>query len=333
MERYFFWKALVKSILQQVFIIPAATLYYKIRLRKKGVYNLIICSHIGDFLYTMGYVRAFQKKNNIKRLRIVSEERFRELIQLYPQINCEYYAISKNWLHILCIASRYISGQQLFSSWKDCCIVEPANGFVLGFDYAKRFSGMNLKSCICQGTLRLHPGSKFDVPKKASVSVQTGSRATNAGKKGSFNGKILLCPYAQAIHYANTEQLFGRLAARLRAENYEVYINAPKGQQIAIDGKTMRISLKELYEQLGQYQAVIGIRSGLLDLAVFSGCRVTALYPPSYDLSAFYDLRHAGGDTRKIFQYRLTDDIRKDIKMIVSAQHISVVRQKAADVS
>lgn len=309
MERFLFIKTLTKSVLQQMFIIPAAAVYYKTRVRKKGAYHLVVCGHIGDFLYTMGYARAFQKKHNIKKLRIVSVERFQELARLYPGVSCEYHTVSGIGMRLLCIANRYASGQQLFHTWKDCRIIEPANGFVMGFDFAKQFPQLNLKNCICQGALGLQPDSRFELP--------AGTRNNNSHKI-SFRKKVLLCPYAQAISYDQTKQLSELLARRLLAENYEVYVNAPQGRQLPAGTKAAYGSLKVWYENLGQYEAVIGIRSGLLDLAAFSGCRVAALYPPAYGLTAFYDLRQTGMPGSGIFQYELTGNMEDDIDAVAA---------------
>ena len=317
--RRLYLKTLVKSILQQVFLVPAAALYYQCRLRRKGVYNLVICDHIGDFLYTMGYARAFCRKNHIKKLRIVSTARFRELAGLYPAKGWEYRAVSGQWLHLLCIANRYASGRQLFGRWNDCCIVEPAAGFVGGFAFASQFPGLNLKNCIFYGSLNLSEGSRFEAPGQAAKrqAGKAGVSEHGKGQRAGRKGKILLCPFAQAMHYDRAQELFGQLAERFKAENYEVYVNAARGESLQIDAEWIHCGFMELYQKFGQYEAVIGIRSGILDLAAFSGCRVTALYPPAYDLAAFYDLRHTNGQKQDLYQYELTGDMERDIQAIM----------------
>lgn len=312
MKLYLYLKMLVKSILQQLFAVPAAALYYRAGLRKKGACHLVICDHIGDFLYTMGYVRAFCSQRKIQNLRIIGTGRFRELAGLFPVTGCEYHAVSGHLIHLLCIADRYVSGRQLFRSWDDFYLVEPANGFLEGFDFAGHFPQMNLKSCICCGSLKLRPESPFYVP------GQKISDTEYEPPDSCQHGKILLCPFAQTMDYEKAEQLFCELAETLKADHYKVYVNVAEGQTIQTGALRVQAGLRELYESLWQYEAVIGIRSGLSDLAVFSGCKkVIALYPPAYELTAFYDLSQMHAGRQNIFQYELTGNMQQDIQAVL----------------
>ena len=132
---------------------------------------------------------------------------------------------------------------------------------------------------------------------------------------------VLLCPYAQATGYEGTGRLFRKLAGRLAEKQYPVGINAPDGQQLFPGATVVTDGLKEIFENFSQYRAVIGIRSGLLDLAVFAGCTVSALYPPGYDLTGFYDLRQAAACVQRsgqLFQYELTGDPDRDLAAIMA---------------
>lgn len=310
---YIYIKMLAKSVLQQIFIVPVAAIYYKTRLRKKGVFNLIICDHIGDFIYTMGYAQDFCRQKHIKRLRVISSGRFKNLMCLYSLEECEFHTISSNWLHILCIANRYVSGQQLMGIWKGHCIVEPANGFLQGFDFAKQFPQLNLKDCICYGALNLKKNSQFDIPRRLNLNAEH----TSSDLSSCISRKILLCPFAQAMHYDETEYLFDKLAVKFKEKNYKVYMNAARGQMMQIDAERVHYDLMELYERFEEYETVIGIRSGVLDLAVFSGCRVIALYPPANELTGFYDLRYINEHKKNLFQYQLTGDMEWDLYAIM----------------
>lgn len=306
MKAVIYMKILAKSILQQSIVVPWAALYYKIRLRKPGVYNLIVCDHIGDFLFVMGYAREFQKQKHIEKLRIVSTGKFRELAEMYPELNGRFCGISKRKLHLLCTANRYVLGQQLFASWKDNCVVEPAGGFQQGFDYARRFPGLHLKECICYGELGLKEHSQFDIPTYAQ-----GELLNTAASK------VLLCSDAQSVFYAQAEPFFQQLAEEFKDRGWQVFINAKKGRVAAIQAIPVRDGLKALCAKLGQFQCVIGLRSGLLDLAAFTPCKVIALYPPACDMGRFYDLHHTNPVKKEIYQYQLTDDRGTDIGAVL----------------
>lgn len=292
-------KILAKSVLQQAMIVPVAAGYYKTRLAKSGVFNLIVCDHIGDFLLTMGYVRAFQKAYGIRRLRMVCTEKFKDLAEMYPDTNCEFYAISPQSLHLLCIANRYVLGQQLFDSWKDNCVVEPANRFLQGLEHAAQFPGLHLKDCICYGSLGLKEGGSFDMP----VYQKDGKQSAGGCKE--LAGRVLLCPSARSVCYKQAGLLFLQLEQAIKSMGWQVDVNAEL------------IGLQELCGQLRHFDCVIGMRSGLLDLAVFAPCRVVALYPPTGGMEQFYDLRHTNPGHPQTFQYRLTGQMDTDLQAVL----------------
>ena len=292
-------KILAKSVLQQIVIVPVAAVYYKTRLAKRGVFHLIVCDHIGDFLLTMGYVRAFQKKYGIRRLRIVCTEKFKDLVKMYPDTNCGFCAVSPKSLHLMCIANRYVLGQQLFASWKDNCVVEPANRFLQGLDHAVQFPGLHLRDCICYGSMGLKEGESFDMP----VYQRDGKQSVSGCKE--LAGRVLLCPSARSVCYQQAGPLFLQLEQELKSRGCQVDVNAEC------------IGLQELCGQLRHSDCVIGMRSGLLDLAVFAPCRVVALYPPTGDMDQLYDLRRTNPGHPQTFQYRLTGQIDTDLQEVL----------------
>ncbi len=305
-------KILVKSILQQSMVVPFAALYYKIKLRKPGVYNLIVCDHIGDFLYVMGYARAFQAQKQIRKLRIVSTGKFQEIAEMYTKLDCGFCGISKRQLHLLCIANRYVLGQQLFASWKDNCVIEPANGFQQGFEFARRFPGLHLKECICYGALGLKEHSQFDLPSYA----QGGLSDKIAGCMSKAR-KVLLCPDAQSVFYEQAKPFFQQLAKEFEGRGWQVFVNVERGHRAAIQAIPVRGGFQTLCKKMQQLHCVIGLRSGLLDLAAFAPCKVIALYPPACGMDKFYDLRHTNPAKKEVYQYRLTDDRSADIDAVL----------------
>lgn len=307
-------KILAKSILQQSFAVPWAAWYYKIRLRKSGIYNLIVCDHIGDFLFVMGYARAFQAQKHIKKLRIVSTEKFRELAAMYPKLDCEYCAVSKRQLRLICTANRYVLGQQLFASWNDNCVVEPADGFLQGFDYARRFPGLHLKECICYGALGLKENSSFDMPAYAQRKLSDTEKRAGCMSEAR---KVLLCPDAQSVFYKHAQSFFRQLAKELGDRGWQVFVNENKGRRAAVPAVPVCGGFQSLCEKLGQFQCVIGLRSGLLDLAAFAPCRVIALYPPACNMDRFYDLHDTNPEKKNIYQYQFTDHISADMNAVL----------------
>lgn len=325
MKAAFYYKILAKSILEQSFAVPWAALYYRKRLKKPGVYHLIVCDHIGDFLCAMGYARAFQAQKHIKKLRIVCTEKFRELVDMYPQLDCEYCGISKRKLELLCTANRNVLGQQLFASWNDNCVIEPADGFVQGFDYAKRYPGLHLKECICYGSFGLKENSPFDLPSYAQSACQDTDKRTGGASEA---GKVLLCPDAQSVCYAQAQPLFRQLAKAFKDRGWKVFVNIKPGRKTAVRAIPIYCGFRELCEKLGQFQCVVGLRSGILDLAAFAPCGVIALYPPACGMERFFDLHDMNPAKKDIYQYQLTGDRILDTDAVL---RIAALLQTAAE--
>ena len=149
-------KYAVKSILQQIFVIPIAILYYKLKLQHKDTCHIIVCNHIGDCIYTMGYINTLKRSKDIDRITIISHKRMEAIVNLYSNVEVNFKAVSSGWLHILEIADRYNAGKKAFLTFGDNFFVVPANWFSLGIEGALRFRANSLKACIKSYCLEIY---------------------------------------------------------------------------------------------------------------------------------------------------------------------------------
>lgn len=288
-------KIAIKSILQQIFIVPLALLYYKIKLQSKKCCNIVVCSHIGDFIFTMGYVKTLKREKQIEMIRVISTERMRPIATLYNESNFEFKAISAKWLHVLEIADRYNCGKQAFRCIKNNYFVVPANWFTLGIDGATRNKNNNLKECVKSYCLDIHTENGFEAP----VTERSNSNKLN---------KVLLCMDAESITWNECEVYEKKLLESLTEEGYEIEIN----------GKDSFYSLDKFITVCDTFCAIIGVRSGILDLAAFSSAKIVALYPSeSEKYIHFYDICKTNENKKNVIQIVLGSDIENDIKIIL----------------
>lgn len=307
-KKFLFLKVFLKGTVEQLVNVPLAVLYYKICLKRKDTYNLLICPHIGDFLYTVGYAKSFIEEKEIEKLQIVGNAKFQELMKFYPDLKCDYQVISDGWMQVLLKANRYESGQKLFRSWSDNCIVEPANGFVLSFDYARRFPELNLKECIRYGSLGLTPDSYFVKPLPS---------ARKSEKQFQDKKKVLICPMAQVTQGKEVMICLKKVIHQLSESGYEIYVNGRVKELEDMCAYTVEWNLEEFYLRCEDMHSVIGLRSGIMDLAAFTSCRVIALYPSDSVMMDFYDIKKMNPEKTDVFQYILTGNISYDTQTII----------------
>lgn len=300
----FLLKTVLKEIWQQTAAAGYAAVYY-IGIRKKGVYDVVVCSHIGDFLFAAGYAGALKEEKHIAKLRLLGDKKFEKLLAFYPELECSFQALDQHRLQAVLDANRTRIGRAVFHTLGFVSVVEPANGFIDGAAYAFRFPELNLRKCVKYGSLGLSENAGFVLP-------------YYAGKRNSKKKKVMLCPSAQIMEIAEIGQYMSLLAERFLKEGYEVYANEAWAGMHGGRIKTVRWDLDVFFKNCFEIERIIGIRSGLLDLAACTSAAVIALYPKGSSLSRFYDLQQIYPEKKENYQYILTDDMQGDIEAILS---------------
>ncbi len=300
-----------KTVCRELVRFPSVLMVavYYACIRKRGVYDVIVCSHIGDFLFTVGYLQALDQKLKkergaaYKRLRLVADRKFEKLLCFYPGLDCEYLAWKPRSLAAVLAANRSRSGRAFLYKLHSVSVVEPAAAFTDGVSYAFRDPGLSLRGCIQYGALGLGPDADLIRP-----SLPYGIRQ-KPGKRA------LLCPFAQVLETVQIKAYMDALAEWLLNSGYEVYANgAWSGMSEKI--RVVYWELDRFFHNCFAIELVIGIRSGLLDLAACSSATVVALYPRGSSCSQYYDIRRIFPEKKNNYQYILTDDQDKDCKAI-----------------
>lgn len=275
-------------------IITTLGLLTYIRIRDRKYYDIVMCDHIGDFLYTIGYLRQFRQINHIPNLRMIGTARLQDLVRLYPGIIDEYRSVGKFHLQIILFPYRTSIGRTCFQRMKNVKVIEPSRDFVQQFDYVSAFPNLTLRDCIKYGILRLPEEVQMESPCMPDNNSEKEKKA-----------QILLCPSAVVTEWKPYRRLFKKLSKILSRNGIKVCEN------------NETIPLNEFAYLACRTDCVIGMRSGLLDLAALMGCRVLALYPADSTMMNYFDLRKMNGHNHKIVQYRLSGSIAEDIRQIL----------------
>lgn len=301
---------LLRIFFQHCIALPFAAAFCALKFHDKNTTNVIVCDHIGDMLFTLGYISEYKQKYEIETLYIFCTERFNTLLGYYQNLSCKYVSISKKMVHTLLFAYNCKLGQSVLKYFRNVKFVEPTNIFKMEFDRIKHFPNITLKECIKYGAFELNEDSMLAVPEIA------GNEKLSC-KKDS----IIICPEAQVIDGEETEILVSRLGSCFREKGYQVYINTTLNKSLNTnnDFDYVNWTLDEFFVNAHQCAAVIGTRSGILDLAAFANTTVIALYPSDYDtdLMRFFDLQSTNPSNKSLYQYRLSANVEQDLKTII----------------
>lgn len=298
----YLWRTL-KRTLSEWIAVPFGLCVYT-AIRKKGCSDILICDHIGDFLYTVGYLKAYKQVNGIMRLRVISTERFSVLEKYYPGAFDEYKVVSKRRLKWLLFPYHYRLGRQAYQGM-GVKVVEPASDFADRYEYVTPFPGLTLKDCICYGVLRLPFECRMDKPVWYRENKSERNRPL----------KVFLSPFAAVTRWEPYLQLFRQLSITLTECGYKVFKN--QDDNSAIQGTCIKGNLDDFMGLAEQMDWVIGIRSGLLDLAALIGCRVIALYPREDKMTSYFDLQRMSERKEGIWQYRMLDNTKEDVRNLL----------------
>ncbi|MCH5264467.1 MAG: hypothetical protein J1F02_01105 [Lachnospiraceae bacterium] len=293
---------------------PLGILYCMFRFRDRDTTYLVICDHIGDMLFSMGYARAYRARKDIKRLAVITKSSLVPLTELYPEDVDTAIVIPPFFLQAILKGQRTQFGYLLYRHFKHIVIIEPANHVTGTFDFIQKFPQVYLIDCIRYGILGLEENCRYELP----VNTRMGALDKTAPFEKGLTGKtVVLCPYAQAIEEIDGE-LFQRLAEELTQREYEVFTNTGSKREKEIPGtKRFSYDLKTTFSLAAtEISCFVGLRSGLLDLAQHAGCGVLALYPPDSDMEHFFALGQGVLSGDRACQYRITEDMDGDIQKI-----------------
>lgn len=266
--------------------------------RDKKKHYMVICDHIGDYIFTIGYLEAFLKKNKINNITICTTNNLLVLNVRYKNKNINTKILDPKTLYQIIALSSTDFGLHVLRKLGNITIINPDNAFMeKHFEYLMRYPNIHFHECIKYGSLALEEDEHF-VPPKIDRKI------TN---KSNNSRKVLLCPDSRFINGDNLNYCLQEIASILVMNKYEVFTNIFNSTQIPIDGtKPFRGSLNELIDFVDSGVDVVGVRSGVLDLLSFCNCKVVAIYPNNKYMN-FFDLNFIPERKASIIQVSIED--------------------------
>ena len=305
---YLFFRFIGRGFYRQFFALPIGFIYCCIKFRNRNVVYVLVCDHIGDTLFSLGYLKAFCEKENINRLAFVTTAHLMELTELYQGVIDERVVVCRYLIHLILDGHQTRIGILMYRQIDNFVIVEPANYVVGGFEFICKFPQVQLIDLIRYGVLGLDSTAQYMYP---VYPVQAGIQ-----EKGKV--KVVLSPESQVTD-ALPKMYFISLANELLAKGYDVYTNISSSNGGLIPGtKPFCYGLIRLFELVqAENICFIGIRSGLLDLVQHAGGVVIALYPKLSKFQHFYAMGQGVLKGSSASQYTVTGVIQEDIRNIL----------------
>lgn len=268
-------------------------IYYYFVIHKVRYKEVIICDHIGDFLFTLGYLNEYKYENDIKYLKVNCSERLHPLSEYYEGVGVVVVT------EIECIDAirefyHYRSGRFVLKKLLKAVVIEPAYEYPNLFNSMIHNQYMTLRRTICRDVLHIKREDKYFNPFD--------------GMATDCNSSKLLFVSTSATLIDDKVDVIKEIVGQARQKGWNVESNEGEGAPY--------LSLVEVVKNSKRYKAVVGIRSGLLDLLALCGCKVIAIYPCGYNLVHYFSISKNNEDAQCSFDYVLTGNTMSDIKEI-----------------
>ena len=299
-----------RKLYEELRLLTKDTLEAIIRLKRictdHSTHYLFINDHIGDMVISLGYLKAFREKNGINHLTLVSTEKYRDLVSEYV---CDYeniiYIPPYDLYRIFLLGLTRFGETYLKEKYSNVTFINPADSALLGFDYFKRYSDVNLEKMIKFGCLGLDENAVFN-PMKVPMSY------TNKLKQP----REALISKDSRIVEINQNDLYVKVVQQLLSLGMEVYTNT-KYMDDCIEGtKPFYGGITEIRKFL-QDNILIGVRNGLHDLAMYQNCKVVALYPKNNRYGQLFKLEMLPETRANYMEINLSESIDDDCKTII----------------
>ncbi len=261
----------------------------KISESDRGCLHVLICDHIGDFVYTMGYMDALRKNTGYERISIYMTKKFAELAErLYPSKVDKIIVLDNRKLHSLLLIDSTWNGENKYKKLENLMVVNPTNAFTAeSYEYIEKYPGMCFSDCIKYGCLNLTEDASFEPPdlRKLKESVDN-----KADIEKNFEKSVIFAPHARYLAETDTD-IWHKTVAELNNLGYKTYTAVEDICEAPIKGSEPLVcSLFELLIFAEKAKAVIGTRSGVFDLLAYTGSMLIAVYPDDCNNRSFHSM-------------------------------------------
>ncbi len=304
-------KSQLRLFYEEVRLLTKDTIEAVMRLKRicanSKTHYVFVNDHIGDVIISLGYLNAFRNSKDIEHITLVVTSKYKELVSVYSDVYEAVICIEPRYLYRIFLLNLTRFGElYIRKKHPNVTFVNPADSAVLGFDYLKHYPEMNLEKMIKFGCLELSNDAEFLPPtrKNALVNLDKHNRQ-----------RVLISLDSRTVEVGQVE-LYEKLICELEEREFEVYTNTEYKDDCLGGSKPFYGSLSETRELL-QDGVLIGVRSGLHDLAMYQDCKVVAIYPKDNKFGSLFDLGMLPKTRASYLEVNQSENINSDCKAIL----------------
>ena len=271
--------------------------------RNQRTHYVLINDHIGDVVVALGYLKAFRDKYSISSLTLVIHKKYESFARRYAKYIDELILLEQRDLYRLFLigATRY-GEWVLKNSFPNVTIINPADSFLGGFDYAKRYPEITLTDMIKYGCLGLERNAEFISPSQ--------------GQSGKNDEKNVLFTTSARTLDCDVMDVCNKIAPILVNNGYRLYTNTSDSSVIVNRSKKVFFDIEEIADFISD-GIVIGPRSGIHDLSMYCSCTTIAIYPQASTEKSLFVLSALPDANSNYYELDQSQDVQKDCERIL----------------
>ena len=234
--------------------------------KKDNEICLVLSDSVGDNVYGLAYLDALHEFYPQKKILVIGYERYRTLLESYPQID-----------RLILIPDKTNQGERLKGLITHPKLVERAfsQGMIITTPYwHKRLRDAQNLDCLYQ-----FRNDILSLPGEPDITYHRITKGTVSSIHDFDKIKdkvVIINPYSKST--PRTMQLYEFFCRALIERNYYVFTNVIGNQKSVRGSEPLRCSIYELYSIAYDIPLVVSVRSGILDFLVTSNVNMFAVY-------------------------------------------------------
>lgn len=272
---------------------------------------IIILGGIGDFLYALGFLRAYKRYCKEKEICVIVPHNKVELLELYQDEPFQYMSMSNHMYKVIKRVTWSVWGTLFLKKQNNISLMHPGLIYAAGVGNVSKIPNVNSVNIMKYADLELPENAVFSNPVIPKVNIDSIIKEYNLQKQKT----VVLCPFANTIKEIEVE-FYQELTIQLTEKGFKVIVNTPTNTNYSIVGaQNVDCTMKELASLANYCGYVVGVRSGALDYLHFSEAKLVALYPYGYDAMPFVDINVIVKKEEKK-EYLMKNDLEIDIEAV-----------------
>ena len=257
--------------------------------KNKDYCNIVIFGGaIGDCCIAMAYLLEFRKKLE-RKINIIVSESLKELVQCYDGYDKVTYVSKQAIVHM-----EFVTTRKFPWTWYFKQIDTPQLIITNPWIYLDR-ELLKLRDLNCLNIMR-------DIIYHLNENVRCQTPQIKYNQNIHIRGKknILFNPFSNSMQC--DPNIFNEIIDYFKLRGYNLYTNCINNDAFCFPGTERLVSsIFDLYNLIDQFECIVSIRSGILDLLASKNIKQIVLYDPNAGYKNLYSLKMWGINALELY--------------------------------